>query len=474
MTVSTAPRPTSIPFDATTSKPLKIRRLPSAHLAASPQLPNARLRMTAARLDALTGPGRDRVIDLLRLVSLIVVIAGHSIMLTVSVTDGRVELGNILGDVPALQVATWLLQILPLFFFAGAAASTYGWRPSRNTAGHWLFTRTQRLLRPVFWYLLAVGTVLGVLVVLGDSAMVDVVARLGVQLLWFLGAYLMILAVVPLMQRIADGATLVATILGCYATTAVMDLLRLFTRAQEWGYVNYLTVWMIPALLGVGYAKRLIRPILAFGVALGMLAVNIVLVAAGPYEVSLVTVPGQQFSNMTPPSLLLAGHTVVLSCLAIAGAQVLARIVSRPRVWWFVALGNRGAMTLYLWHLPVLALIIGGGMVLGLDRSSTTAGYGWIIVGETALLLLTMIPVIGALSRLENRPLRWWDDARNRVASPVRDAVVWALLMVTGLAILMLARGGLPGAGLWWLAIGATCALVARVMTRSGAPAQVR
>ncbi|MFW0791540.1 acyltransferase family protein [Gordonia sp. CPCC 205333] len=468
MTVSTAPRPTSSTLDTTTSKPLNIRQLQSASLA-----PTSR-RMTAARLDAVTGAGRDRVIDLLRLVSLVVVIAGHSIMLTVSVIGGRIELGNILGDVPALQIGTWLLQILPLFFFAGAAASTYGWRTGRNSAGHWLFARTQRLLRPVFWYLLAVGAVVGILVALGDSAMLDVVARLSVQLLWFLGAYLMILALIPLMQRIADGATLVAAILGCYAVTAVMDLLRLSTGAQEWGFVNYLAVWMIPALLGVGYAKRLIRPGVALAVALGMLAVNTMLVAVGPYEVSLVTVPGQQFSNMTPPSLLLAGHTIVLSCLAVAAARGLARIVSHPRVWWFVALGNRGAMTLYLWHLPVLALIIAGGIALGFDRSTGAAGYGWTVGIETVALLVTMIPVVAVLSRLENRPLRWWDTTRDRMASMPRDAAVWGLLMVGGFAILMVAREGLVGSGGWWLVGSASCVVIARVVTQGDVDAQVK
>ena len=47
-------------------------------------------------------------------------------------------------------------------------------------------------------------------------------------------------------------------------------------------------------------------------------AVDILLVVVGPYEVSLVTVPGQQLSNMNPPSLLLAGHTIVLCAGAIA------------------------------------------------------------------------------------------------------------------------------------------------------------
>lgn len=392
-------------------------------------------------------------------------------MLTVSFTDGRVVLGNLLGDVPTLQIATWLLQILPLFFFAGAAASTYGWHAApegKRNAGHWLFARTQRLLRPVFWYLAVVMAIVGVLGALGNTAVLDVVEHLGVQLLWFLGAYLMILAIVPLVQLIDDGPKLLVAVLACYAATAIADLMRLTTGVEAWGYPNYLSVWMIPALMGVGYAKRLIRPTVALVLAVAMLSVNVALVGVGPYEVSLVTVPGQQLSNMTPPSLLLAGHTIVLCAFAIAAARGLARLVARPRIWWWVVLGNRGAMTLYLWHLPTLALIVATGMGLGYERTPDAPDYGWIVAGQTVLLLLAMVPVVAGLSFFENRALPWWDSSRARMSEPMRDRTVWGLLVVTGLSILMFARSGLVGAGWWWLAIGVAGAVGARLVTARG------
>jgi hypothetical protein len=39
-----------------------------------------------------------------------------------------------------------------------------------------------------------------------------------------------------------------------------------------------------------------------------MLAANVALLVLGPYELSLVGIETQQLKNMTPPSLLLAGH----------------------------------------------------------------------------------------------------------------------------------------------------------------------
>ncbi|MFE0751309.1 acyltransferase [Gordonia sp. NPDC058843] len=423
---------------------------------------------TSRELHALTG-NRDRVVDLIRIVSLVVVVAGHSIMLTVEVADGSVHLGNTLGDVPALQPATWLLQVLPLFFFAGAAAATRGWtsrgRGDTPTAGQWLFARTQRLLRPVFWYLGAVVAVYAVLTRIGASAAADVVARLGVQLLWFLGAYLLVLAVVPFLQRLSSGAGVAVALAVCWGSTATVDTIRLAGGPAELGYLNFLSVWTIPAVLGVAYAKKIFRPATALVVAVGALAADLALVSWGPYEVSLVTVPGQQLSNMSPPSLLLAGHAIVLCAGAIAVRRFLAVLADRPRVWWWVVLGNRGAMTLYLWHLPVLAAIVGLCAAAGMDRADVhSASFPVVVAVQTFVLLSVMIPVVAMLSPLENRSLPWWDDPIARRSGPGRDAALVAVLACLGVAVLMLARGGLVGDGLWWLVVGLACAAAARCL----------
>ena len=423
---------------------------------------------TPRELAALTGD-RDRVIDLIRIMSLAVVVAGHSIMLTVEVADGSIHLGNTLGDVPALQPATWLLQVLPLFFFAGAAAATRGWTSRGDgdtpTAGQWLVARTQRLMRPVFWYLGAVAAVYTVLSGTGATAAADVVARLGVQLLWFLGAYLLVLAVVPFLQRLRSVGGVLAALAVCWGSTAIVDAVRLTDGPAALGYLNFLAVWTIPAVLGVAYAKKILRPGLAVLAAAGALAADLVLVTWGPYEVSLVTVPGQHLSNMSPPSLLLAGHAIVLCAGAIAVRRFLAVVADRPRVWWWVVLGNRGAMTLYLWHLPVLAAIIGLCAAAGIDRGDVGAASFPMIVGaQTVLLLAGMVPVVAILSPLENRSLPWWDEPVARRSGPVRNAALLTALAGLGVAVLMLARGGLTGDGVWWLIMGLACATCSRCL----------
>lgn len=79
---------------------------------------------SATALAAATPAHRDRYVDLLRVASLGTVIAGHWLMAAVS-SDG---IGNLLALVPALQVLTWALQIMPVFFFVGGFSHALSYR----------------------------------------------------------------------------------------------------------------------------------------------------------------------------------------------------------------------------------------------------------------------------------------------------------------------------------------------------------
>ncbi len=119
------------------------------------------------------------------------------------------------------------------------------------------------------------------------------------------------------------------------------------------GYLNTV-VWLIPGVFGVAYRRHLLSSAAALKIGVGMLVVNLGLLYFGPYELSLVGIETQHLKNMTPPSLLLAGHAIMMCAFAIAAAPAINRWAQRPRVWWLAAIGNSGAMTLYLWHMPLL------------------------------------------------------------------------------------------------------------------------
>jgi hypothetical protein len=108
----------------------------------------------AGKLAADTPADRDRAVDDARLAALVVVMFGHCALLLATIDTSGLRINNLLGELPAIAPITWFVQVMPLFFLAGGAAGAYGWHRGAPW-GTWLFTRAQRLCRPLFWYLAA-------------------------------------------------------------------------------------------------------------------------------------------------------------------------------------------------------------------------------------------------------------------------------------------------------------------------------
>src|SRR5579875_3027451 len=90
-----------------------------------------------ADVSTQTPADRDRVIDVIRIVSLLGVVVGHTVMATSMIRDHVLIWDNLLTSASVLQALTWVFQIMPLFFFAGAAACVLSWRPGASWGG-WL------------------------------------------------------------------------------------------------------------------------------------------------------------------------------------------------------------------------------------------------------------------------------------------------------------------------------------------------
>ncbi len=408
--------------------------------------------LTKRRADAPTvaddsAPVRDRAIDVARIGALLVVMFGHCALLLATIDTGGLRIGNLLGAVPAIEPVTWVAQVMPLFFLAGGAAGAYGWRPG-TAWGTWLFTRSQRLCRPVFWYLAA--WVLGLIVtrfVLGPES----AAGLGgesVALLWFLGVYLVALAFVPAIIRLRSGRAVALVVVALLGAAAGMDAVRLVVGTPEAGVANFLFVWLIPVVIGVAYARGLIRPCIAIGIAAVALTAQVVAVLAGPYEISLVVTGAERLSNVSPPTLLLGLHCTWMSCLFVATAGVIRRWAERPRVWRAVVVGNGGAMTLYLWHIPAIAVATFGLHAVGIDAYDVHApGFLGRLALRAAVFAVVMALTFALLSPLEHRRLPWWDNAAR--ATGARATAAGLLVCVAGMALLMMAKDGLADATGW-------------------------
>lgn len=69
---------------------------------------------------------------MIRIVSLAGVVLGHTIMAVSTIDNGVLLWGNLLNGRPVFQALTWVFQIMPLFFFAGVAASVGSWKPGAS------------------------------------------------------------------------------------------------------------------------------------------------------------------------------------------------------------------------------------------------------------------------------------------------------------------------------------------------------
>ncbi|MFJ1590731.1 acyltransferase [Kitasatospora albolonga] len=343
---------------------------------------------------------RDRYVDLLRVASLGVVVLGHWMMAAVT-PDG---VGNLLAVVPALQPLTWLLQVMPVFFFVGGFSHALSYRSllrkrpegsADSVYAAFLRARLQRLLRPTMVFVLVWGAAALLIQLLGGGGgLTGVTLRLVTQPLWFIGIYLAMVAFTPPLLRLHERYGWGA-FAGLAGAAAAVDLLRFAAGVPYVEFLNFAFVWLAVHQLGflradgrlgagpglrpdgrlaVGPGLRpLRRPALLAGAGL---VTAVALVAFGPYPLSMVGMPGEKVSNMAPPTLALLCHGLWLVGAVELLRAPAARLLARPRAWRTVVAANGVAMTAFLWHLTAMLGVYGA--MLALDAplpEPATAGW---------------------------------------------------------------------------------------------------
>lgn len=409
-------------------------------------VPGVAIWRAAGRVAEATPADRDRVVDLVRSASLSVVVLGHMLMAVVVWDDGTPRIRNLLDLVPTLRILTWALQVMPLFFAAGAIANRGSWLAAHARGMPWrvwFWARLRRLVRPVVPYLAAwIPLVLALQALLPDAA--AGLARLSTQLLWFLGVYVLVVALTPLEVRLARGGWRSVAVL--LALAAVVDLGR-FHLLEGIDLANFVVVWVLAAVVGLVARDRAGETRTLLGLALGAVVANVVLIRVGPYPLSMVGLPGERISNMAPPTLVLALHAVALIAAVGAARPALARVAARARVWHAVCAVGGVAMTLYLWHLTALVLVTIAEHELGLDRPTRVGiGFWFATLAHLVVLLVAVIVMVSIAAPLEYRPVPWLERTR-----PAATDVRWRLAVeivgavATAVGFLVLAGTGMRG-----------------------------
>jgi hypothetical protein len=347
-------------------------------------------------------PGRDPFVDLLRTFSMLAVVLGHWIMPMLGYANGAITVGDSLAT-PGWWMLTWVMQVMPVFFAVGGAANFHSYTAHLAAGGDargWLATRLYRLTIPVL-PLLGVWLVAPpVLTALGLPAQpVGFAAGIVGQLLWFLAVYLLTVALAPVMVRARDRFGLAVPVV-LVAAAALVDAAR-FSGVPVIGYLNEAFVWLAVQQLGIEYAAGRFARLSTSAAALIGLAgfgATALLVVAGPYPASMVGLPGQAVSNMSPATLCLVTLGVGQLGLLLAVRRHIVALGRGRRIAALQDLVGPRCMTVYLWHMSAM-IVVAGAAVLGLGYATPAAGtVGWLVatplwVGALALVLRGLLVV---------------------------------------------------------------------------------
>lgn len=384
-----------------------------------------------------TPSSRNRVVDLIRVFSILVVVFGHWLMAAITFQDGEIVPGHLLELANWTHPLTWIFQVMPLFFFVGGYSNALSWRSARRKGesyGAWLRARLRRLALPVVPLLLlwTIGGWIGLRLGL-DWEILQLASRVALVPTWFLAAYVVIVTLAPpalmLWERIGWWS-----IFGGIALGGLADFLSIGVGVVPAGFLNYVFVWATVHQLGYAWVdgglasmgRRVLMLVAGFLVALG-------LVWAGPYPVAMVGLDTAQITNSYPPRVTLTFLGIFQAGVVLVLEPMLERWMSRLRAWTGVVVVSARIMTLYLWHLTAMVILIGVGLLVdGVGFGIEPLSGAWWLTRPVwfAVLIVPTLALIVIFGRYE-RP-----EHDRRPAPRSWRPVVAVALICAGLGLL--------------------------------------
>ena len=382
--------------------------------------------------------GRDRVADLVKATALLLVMCAHSLAWT-KLPDG--SMSNILDVAPHLFMLTWLFQILPLFFFIAGSGLTS--LISQPTTARYL-GRMDRLLTPASMLLLVTFVLTIAIGTFHKDAITNAAGLLPVQLTWFLGVYVCIVALTPILAKVSAS---IPMIVGWLAAIGAIDLVRI-NISESFGWINLILVWALFAILGlrIKEIRALPRGYLAAGMV-GCILAATGLIIVGPYSPALIsTTAVQGISNLAPPTIVLAFAGMAQICALALLWPSLEHFIHKDNRWIPVAIFATRAMQLYLYHMLFLA--VGIAIIYVVGGNPTTLGFIWwcqhIAVALVAIGTVWILAprfarsseaIVAGLARL-------WPTPMSRRMSTMGTRSARLLLFVSGLLIFAVSDSG--------------------------------
>ena len=367
---------------------------------------------------------RDPYADFLRAFSLLVVILWHWCFTILVWGDQGPYATSPLGFTSGLWIATWLLQVLPVFFYIGAYVHLKSWeRAAARGERLWRFAlRQARSLAIPSAALLVTWVILGIVVgIVFDLTWMGQAVLMVLSPLWFVFSYLIFICLMPItvwLHRRYDALVLVVLA----GLAVIVDILRFRYGLPGVEWLNMVFVWGFAFQLGYfhgrisgvdsaprysdgrldwAYQSPRARQQGRIMATAGLFAL-IGLVFSGLYPGSMVGVPGEH-SNMAPPTVCIVALTVF---------QVGFAELTRPMVMHALGRGGafarattvftRFALPLFLFHTTGMALSRAvEWSIFGTQVEGTEPTMTWWLLRPVAIIgpLLATLPVMYLFGR---------------------------------------------------------------------------
>jgi fucose 4-O-acetylase-like acetyltransferase len=370
------------------------------------------------RLDELvaaTPPDRERTVDFLRAASILAVVFGHWFVSIIVWRGGVIRYTNAVGVTTGLWLATWVFQVMPVFFFVGGFSNFVALESSRRRGlplSAFLRGRLERLLRPSLVFAAVWAVVLVVLHVgdfgsptgprlWDDTTLLRGVLPPGATLpfgpLWFLAVYLVVVVLSPATVWLDRHAGVWAAV-AMAAGAVVADVVGFVGGRPGARWFNVAFVLLFPHQLGHLFADgRLARaPRWVFwAMVVGGLGALVLLTnpwlfrlagdvrfewfpRIGHYPKSLIGTDVEAVSNAYPPTLcyLAAGLWAVGAVMLLRSG--LARWLEHSAPWRFTIAVNSTVMTLFLWHMTAFLVAVVVLWPLGFGHEQDSTARWWL------------------------------------------------------------------------------------------------
>ena len=379
---------------------------------------------------------RDRYVDFLRGASILVVVFGHWLISVNHWEDGVIRSSSAVGRTSGLWLATWLFQVMPVFFFVGGYSNYVAYESARrrgDSTVDFIRSRVRRLLVPSL-VLMAVWAVVQVVLHLTDTGTPtgprfgDFVLLRGVRPpgqtipfgpLWFLAVYLVVVVISPVtvwLHRLFRWWVITVMVVGAVVT----DIVGFVGDHPKLRHLNVLFVLLFPHQLGHFYGdgtlarwpRRRAAAMALTGLA-GLVALtNPWLFNAfagvrrfdwfpgiGYYPRSMLGTGVEAVTNTYPPTLCFLLVGVWLIGLVLWLRPPLSRWLERPRVWKGAIVVNMRIMTLFLWHMTAYLVVILALWPLGLGQEPEPTARWWaervVFLLVPAVVLIALVLVFG-------------------------------------------------------------------------------